>query len=283
MTRFKQYNILDADFVAQKLQDFFQEDHIDNDITTNTTQNEKTVVAQLIAREALVFAGVQIIQQGFINCTVSCNIKDGDPLQPGDLIASIEGPINDILKKERVVLNLIQRLCGIASITKKLSSITKKHNIELLDTRKTTPGLRMFEKFAVAIGGGTNHRFSLQDAVMIKDNHLKGNPDIIDIVSKAKARNPNKDIQVEVDTKEQLDIALQSEANSILLDNFNPQHLTDVVKYIRGHNTGKTKYIEISGGIKAKTLAQFCITGIDGISMGALTHNIQSKDIGLDI
>jgi nicotinate-nucleotide pyrophosphorylase (carboxylating) len=283
MTRFKQYNILDADFVAQKLQDFFQEDHIDNDITTNTTQNEKTVVAQLIAREELVFAGVQIIQQGFINCAVSCNIKDGDPLQPGDLIASIEGPINDILKKERVVLNLIQRLCGIASITKKLSSITKKHNIELLDTRKTTPGLRMFEKFAVAIGGGTNHRFSLQDAVMIKDNHLKGNPDIIDIVSKAKASNPNKDIQVEVDTKEQLDIALRSEANSILLDNFNPQHLIEVVKYIRGHNTGKTKYIEISGGITAETLAQFCIAGIDGISMGALTHNIQSKDIGLDI
>ena len=250
MTRFKQYKTLEANFVARKLQ---------------------------------VFAGEEIIKQGFSSCEVTQVSEDGKKLHSGDVVANITGPINDILKKERVILNLIQRLCGIASITNELSVITQPYNIELLDTRKTTPGLRMFEKFAVAIGGGTNHRFSLQDAVMIKDNHLMESTNILKIVSQAKESNPNKDIQIEVDTKEQLDDALKSEATSILLDNFSPSNLPDIISYIRSHNNGKEKYIELSGGITAQTLSQFCIPGVNGISMGALTHNIQSKDIGLDI
>ena len=140
-----------------------------------------------------------------------------------------------------------------------------------------------FEKFAVAIGGGTNHRFSLKDAVMIKDNHLHGNPDIIQIVAEAKHKNPGKDIQIEVDNKEQLAYALASDASSILLDNFNPDILPDIISHIQSHNTGSSKYIELSGGITAKTISQFCIPGVHGISMGALTHNVKSKDIGLDI
>ena len=188
-----------------------------------------------------------------------------------------------ILKKERVVLNLIQRLCGIASKVNQLSRQTRPYDIELLDTRKTTPGLRMFEKFAVAVGGGTNHRFSLKDAVMIKDNHLAGSPDIIHTVAKAKKENPNKDIQLEVDTQEQLKFALESEATSLLLDNFKPQILPDVIEHIRSHSKGEDIYIELSGGITEETLSNFCIKGVNGISMGALTHNITSKDIGLDI
>jgi len=119
--------------------------------------------------------------------------------------------------------------------------------------------------------------------VMIKDNHLIGNPDIIQAVSKAKQENPNKDIQIEVDTKDQLAIALESSVSSILLDNFTPETLPDTIQAIRSHVKGKNIYIELSGGITADTLSDFCIDGVDGISMGALTHNIKSKDISLDI
>ena len=283
MTRFKQHTSLNPDFVIKKLNEFFQEDNISEDITTDITQKGKQVNAILVAREKLIFAGHQIIKLGFINCQTKDIINDGSKLEAGETIAKIKGPIDEILKKERVVLNLIQRLCGIASTTHRLSQITKEHNIELLDTRKTTPGLRMFEKFAIAIGGGTNHRFSLKDAVMIKDNHLKGNSDIVQIVAKAKQKNPDKDIQVEVDTKEQLKKALESEATSILLDNFNPKTLSEALNYIQSHKTGSSKYIELSGGITSDTISEFCLPGINGISMGALTHNIQSKDIGLDI
>ena len=284
MTRFKQYTTLDPEFVSNKLADFFAEDNIKNDITTLATQTEKRQVKGVfIAKESLVFAGQEIIKQGFSDCVIDDIVDDGTWLDQGDIIATMHGDIDKMLQKERVVLNLIQRLSGIASTTKELADITNRHNIELLDTRKTTPGLRLFEKFAVTIGGGTNHRFSLKDAVMIKDNHLIGNLDILQAVSKSKQDNPTKDIQIEVDTKDQLDIVLQSEADSILLDNFKPETLPDIIQRIRSYTRGKNIYIELSGGITADTLANFCIKGVDGISMGALTHNIKSKDISLDI
>tara|TARA_B100001996_G_scaffold252592_1_gene196042 strand:+ start:980 stop:1837 length:858 start_codon:yes stop_codon:yes gene_type:complete len=284
MTRFKQYTELSPDFVKQKLEDFFAEDCIDNDITTHSTQTSNhTARAVFIAKEPLVFAGKEIINQGFSDCTIDDIVNDGESLDQGDIIATMHGNIDTILKKERVVLNLIQRLSGIASTTFKLSQITQKHNIELLDTRKTTPGLRLFEKFAVSIGGGMNHRFSLQEAVMIKDNHLIGSPDILQAVAKAKAANPSKDIQVEVDTSDQLNIVLESDATSVLLDNFKPDTLQDVLQKIRLHPKGAHMYVELSGGITADTLQDFCIDGVSGISMGALTHNIKSKDISLDI
>jgi len=284
MTRFKQHTEISPDFINKKLKEFFIEDCIDNDITTNATQqSEQNVFAQLIAKEQLVFAGKEIIIQGFSDCIINDIANDGELLKRGDIIAAMRGNIDIILKKERVILNLIQRLSGIASMAHELSKITKPYNIELLDTRKTTPGLRLFEKFAVAVGGGTNHRFSLKEAVMIKDNHLIGNPNILESVSKAKKSNPNKDVQLEVDTVKQLDIALQSEANSILLDNFKPKSLPSVIEKIKSHPKGKNMYIELSGGISANTLSNYCINGVNGISMGALTHNIKSKDISLDI
>ena len=283
MTRFKQHTALNPDFVLKKLDEFFSEDHIENDITTQTIQRNHTVEATFVAREDLIFAGNEIIKQGFADCTISMIKDDGSKLNQGDVIANISGNINTILKKERVVLNLIQRLCGIASKVNQLCQKTRKYNIELLDTRKTTPGLRMFEKFAVAIGGGVNHRFSLEDAVMIKDNHLVGSPDIIQTVAKAKHDNPGKDIQLEIDTKDQLKFALESEATSLLLDNFQSHSLPNVIQNIRSHNKGEKMYIELSGGITENTLSDFCIQGVNGISMGALTHNIKSKDIGLDI
>ena len=284
MIRHKQITKLKPEFVEKKLQEFFNEDDISEDITTNTTQQEnKTVEAYFIAKEDMIFAGKEIIKQGFNDCFIITLKNDGTHFKAGETIASIGGRSDKILKKERVILNLLQRLSGIASTTNTLAKKLKKHNIQLLDTRKTTPGLREFEKFAVSIGGGTNHRFSLKDAVMIKDNHLIGSPNLKDAVEKAASQNPGKDIEVEVDTKEQLQEALQTKATSILLDNFSPESLPETITQIRSHKNGSNIYIELSGGINSDNIDAYCIKGVNGISMGALTHNIKSKDISLDL
>ena len=285
MTRHKQHTILDPKLVAQKLEEFFTEDNIGQDITTRSTQGgAQSVTASFVAKEDMVFAGKEIINQAFVKeCSIEDIIEDGAKINKGDLIATLTGPVNIMLQKERVVLNLIQRLSGIASTTFELSQKLKPYKIQLLDTRKTTPGLRAFEKFAVCVGGGTNHRFSLKDAVMIKDNHLIGNPDIQDAASKACSANPGKDIQIEVDTIDQLHVALKTKATSILLDNFKPQKLPEAIQIIRTINKENQIYIELSGGINKENLENYCVKGIDGISMGALTHNIKSKDISLDL
>ena len=283
MIRHKQITKLKPEHVEKKLQEFFNEDNVFEDITTSTTQqNSKTVEAQFIAKEEMIFVGKEIIKQGFKDCFIISIQNDGIHFKEGDVIASIGGPSNKILKKERVILNLLQRLSGVATATHKLAKQLEKYNIQLLDTRKTTPGLREFEKFAVHVGGGINHRFSLKDAVMIKDNHLIGNSDLKEAVEKAAKANPNKDIEVEVDTKEQLNDVLETRATSILLDNFQPKDLADTIKHIRSHKNGKNMYIELSGGINSSNINDYCIRGVDGISMGALTHNIKSIDISLD-
>ena len=246
-------------------------------------QEKKAVEAHFIAKEDMVFAGKEIINQGFKECFIISLKNDGVHFKAGETIAEVSGPTEVILKKERVILNLLQRLSGIATTTNKLVKNLEKHNIQLLDTRKTTPGLREFEKFAVSVGGGINHRFSLKEAVMIKDNHLIGNPNLKDAVDNAAKKNPGKDIQVEVDTKTQLEEALDTKATSLLLDNFSPETLSETIKYIRAHKNGKNIYIELSGGINPENINEYCIKGVNGISMGALTHNIKSKDISLDL
>ena len=284
MIRHRQITKLSPDFVDKKLQEFFSEDNISEDITTNATQRaNRSVKAHFTAREDMVFAGREIIIQGFRDCKIHMAKDDGHSLSPGETIAELSGFADVILKRERVILNLLQRLSGVATTTRRLAKKLAEHHIQLLDTRKTTPGLREFEKFAVSVGGGINHRFSLRDAVMIKDNHLIGSPSLREAVAKAAAQNPNVDIEVEVDTAEQLSEALETQATSILLDNFSPESLPETIRRIRSHKNGKNIYIELSGGINSGNIDQYCIKGVDGISMGALTHNIKSRDIGLDI
>ena len=165
MTRFKQHKELPIKYIQNKLKEFFNEDDIDNDLTTQLIfSREKEAEAVFIAKENLVFAGKAIIEEAFFNCKIISIKNDGDMIAEGQSIAKIKGDIRSILKKERVVLNLIQRLSAIATKVSKLVQITKEKGIELLDTRKTTPGLRLFEKFAVVVGGGTNHRFNLSSA-----------------------------------------------------------------------------------------------------------------------
>ena len=185
--------------------------------------------------------------------------------------------------KNKPYISIVIPVFGAPSLLNELVERVKSYNIQLLDTRKTTPGLREFEKYAVFVGGGTNHRFSLKEAVMIKDNHIIGNADFHNAINNAFDENQGKDIQVEVDTKEQLKQALATKATSILLDNFDPKFLPEAVEYIRSHSSGHNIYIELSGGINATNIHSFCIKGINGISMGALTHNIKSKDISLDL
>jgi len=284
MIRHKQITKLNPKLVEKKLQEFFKEDNITEDITTNTMlKDKKTAEAHFIAKEDMIFAGKEIINQGFKECFIISLKNDGVYFKEGEIIAQLSGQTDVILKKERVILNLLQRLSGIATTTNTLVKKLEQYNIQLLDTRKTTPGLREFEKFAVSVGGGINHRFSLKDAVMIKDNHLMENPNLKEAVNNVAKLNPGKDIQVEVDTNEQLEEALETKATSVLLDNFSPQNLPDAIKYIRSHKNGANIYIELSGGITADNIDSFCIMGVDGISMGALTHNIKSKDISLDL
>ena len=284
MTRFKQHKELPIKYIQNKLKEFFNEDDIDNDLTTQLVfSREKEAEAVFIAKENLVFAGKAIIEEAFFNCKIISIKNDGDMIAEGQSIAKIKGDIRSILKKERVVLNLIQRLSAIATKVSKLVQITKEKGIELLDTRKTTPGLRLFEKFAVVVGGGTNHRVSLSSSVMLKDNHLSHTSSILKSVKQVKNLVKGKDIQVEADTVDLVNQILQSGASSILLDNFKSKKLSEVVDKIRTHPKGKNIYIELSGGITEQTLESFCILGVDGISMGALTHNVKNVDISLDI
>jgi len=287
MIRHEQYDVLNPHLVAQKLTEFFLEDNIQDDITTHSTQTDKkSVQAVFLAKENLYFSGKEIILQSFPNCQIMRIENDGSYIAKGQSIAVLQGKIQTLLSKERVVLNLLQRMSGITSQTKALTHITNPYNIQLLDTRKTTPGLRMFEKFAVCMGGGTNHRYSLKDAIMIKDNHLIGldsNRNILNITNNLRSAYPGLDLELEVDTQEQLEIALESKATAILLDNFKPAQLKELIPYIRSHPKGSNKYIELSGGITAETLLHYCIAGVDGISMGCITHNIKSKDISLDL
>ncbi len=282
MIRHEQIKSLDKDYINKKLEQFFIEDNIFEDITTISTQNKNNhAEAVFLAKEDLLFVGKQIILQGFIKCAFKNIVEDGTYLKKGSQIAVFSGPIVEILKKERVILNLVQRLSGIASTTQKLVKKTEKFGIQLLDTRKTTPGLRRFEKYAVFIGGGTNHRYSLKDSVMIKDNHLIGNSSFEESVNKALSKNPNKDIQVEVDSSNQLREVLKTKVTSILLDNFQPKSLAQAISMIRKKK--KKIYIELSGGINMSNINSYCVNGVDGISVGALTHNIKSKDISLDL
>ena len=284
MIRHEQITSIDKNYINKKLEQFFIEDNIFEDITTMSTQNKnKHVEAIFLAKEDLLFVGKQIILQGLKECVFKYIADDGANVKKGSKIAVFSGPIIEILKKERVVLNLIQRLSGIASTTRKLVKKTQKLGIQLLDTRKTTPGLRRFEKYAVFVGGGTNHRYSLKDSVMIKDNHLIGNSNFQESVDKAFTKNSNKDIQVEVDSNKQLAEALKTKVTSILLDNFHPKAIDKAVSMIRKKEKDKKIYIELSGGINTSNINSYCIKGVDGISMGALTHNIKSKDISLDL
>lgn len=257
------------------------------DVTSESTVPvEEYAEAHLVARESCVLSGVEVAAKVFhkVNPELVCEVRvqDGNLVEKGGVVLVIKGSARSILTAERVALNFIQHMCGVATGTAEYVKAAGNPDVMLLDTRKTTPGLRIFEKYAVLCGGGTNHRIGLYDAVLIKDNHLaswakKHGTGVGAAVAEARAQYPNLKIEVEVDTVEQLKEALTAKPDWVLLDNMPPKILRKCVALCKG--VCKT---EASGGINLNTIYDIAQTGVDAISVGALTHSAPSIDLALD-
>ena len=281
-TLYTQHTKLSSQYIDHKLNEFLIEDHANTDLTTQVTllNNTTQATAQIIAEQQLIFTGTDIIKHTFGTTQNKFLISDGKHCEPGEVIATITGDAQLLLSRERVLLNLLQRLSGVATLTNKYVKQLNSKTIKILDTRKTTPGLRLFEKQAVTIGGGYNHRLDLEAGAMFKDNHLAVAQDIYLSLAKLKKRYPDKKIQIEVDTIKQLQTLCDDCAiniDSILLDNMLPEEVVGCSQIIRKHFP--TCFIEVSGGITLDNLSNYKNLDVDGISVGAITHQAVSKNI----
>ena len=245
--------------------------------------NEKGKV-KLLAKENGIIAGVALSKYLFITidptAVVSVFIQDGSRIHTGDIVLEVEGNSIKLLQAERLVLNYIQRLSGIATSTSKYAALVTHTSCTILDTRKTTPGLRVLEKWAVALGGGGNHRMGLYDMIMLKDNHIDFSGGILPAVKKVRnyLEQNNKSLQIEVETRDISEVlqAIEAQADRIMLDNFTVQQTKEAVELIAGRAE-----IESSGGITKETIVSYAECGVDFISVGALTHQIASLDLSL--
>lgn len=248
-----------------------------------------TSKATIVTREPVVVAGTVISGSAFLTVDPDLQIEilqpDGSEIDSGESIMSIHGSTRAILTAERTSLNFLQRLSGVATVTQSYVRAVENTEVQVLDTRKTTPGWRALEKAAVAAGGGTNHRMGLYDAVMVKDNHLVagGAPeDITAAIKAARVKYSDISIELEVDTLEQLEIYLKiPNIDVILLDNMEPSTLTQAVA-IRNEQAPSVK-LEASGGVTLDTITSIAATGVDFISVGALTHSVRAVDLSLEL
>lgn len=282
---YPQLKSLPEEYIKNKVNEFLLEDAPNGDFTANAIfpipRKSKGVIE---AEENIVFAGRQIIPYFFDEfAKINMYCDDGDYIQNKATIAVIETDVNHLLRVERPLLNLLQRLCGVATTTRKYVELAKSSGIRILDTRKTTPGLRIFEKYAVICGGGTNHRIDLSSGILIKDNHIAAAGSITLAVKSVKDMNYSLPIEVEVDNFEQIEEALRCEIDGILLDNFSQENTKKAVNFIRNFPTEKKIFIESSGGINLKNIEQYFTTGIDAISVGALTHSAPAANIHIEL
>ena len=277
---YKQIKSIPKKIIIKKLDDFFKEDEILEDETSNIFIDPKTqTVVDFVSEFEGVFCGAEIIKNAFTEkCKVTNFIGDGFKVKPTMKLARVEGPAFEILRKERVVLNLVQKMSGVSTETSKYISKAYRKNIKILDTRKTTPGIRIFEKYAVKCGGGTNHRMSLKKGIMIKDNHIGANESVSAILKKAK--NRKVPIQVEIDNKKQLEEAIRFDIDAVLLDNMEPEEIKKCIQIIKEKK--ENIFIEVSGGITLKSVNKYLIKGVDAISVGAIIHQAQFKNIKLE-
>jgi nicotinate-nucleotide pyrophosphorylase (carboxylating) len=240
--------------------------------------------AELNAREPGVFAGAAVVVATFAAVSaeviVDMRIADGDRFEAGDVIAVISGPARAVLRGERIALNLVQRMSGIATLTAHFVAEVTGTTAHVVDTRKTTPGLRALERHAVRCGGGYNHRYSLSDAVLAKDNHLAVlDGSVTDAITAARAAlGHTTHIEVEVDRIDQIEPVLAGGVDTIMLDNFSLDGLREGVAIV----AGRAK-VEANGGVSLDTVKAIAQTGVDLISVGALTHSVRSLDLGLDV
>jgi len=257
------------------------------DISTEATiPAGSTSVAVIHAKEDGIIAGLPVAELVFqvVDPTLAFKalVQEGERISRGTVIAEVEGSTHSLLTGERLALNLMQRLSGIATKTRSFVDRVGELPTRLVDTRKTTPGHRMLEKYAVRVGGGANHRYGLYDAVMIKDNHIKGAGGITAAVSAARKRIPHTmKIEVETESMAQIEETLAAGADIIMLDNMSPGDMTNAVKHIRAQ--APHVIIEASGGVSLDTVRAIAETGVDVISVGALTYSFHSLDISLDL
>lgn len=274
------------ELIDQLLELAFAEDIGDGDHTTLSTIPADAMGRQhLLVKEEGILAGVEIARKVFAkldpSLKMTVSIGDGARVRPGDIAFVVEGPVRSLLMAERTMLNIMQRMSGIATTTDRYQSRLEGLDCKVLDTRKTTPGLRMLEKEAVKIGGGCNHRIGLFDMVLIKDNHVDFAGGIDKAVSRAKEycreKGKNLKIEVEVRNTDEIRQAIAAGVDRIMLDNFTPARTAEAVKLIRSEAPGVE--IESSGGITIDTLRAYGEAGVDFVSVGALTHSVKGLDM----
>lgn len=270
--------------LRSQLEKFFIEDIGEQDITTDLIFADDTdgeIV--FLAKDEGIFCGEEIVKTGFqlLNNEISTRVfvKDGQAIKYGDQLARVSGKIADLLKGERVILNLVQRMSGIATLTHKTVTTLDSEHTKVCDTRKTTPGLRMLEKYAVRCGGGFNHRFGLYDGVMIKDNHIAFAGSISKAVEAIRKNAGHMvKIEVETETEEQVIEAVNAGADVIMFDNRTPDEIKELIKLVPSNII-----TEASGGIQLANIADYRETGVDYISLGYLTHSYKALDISVKV
>ncbi len=261
-----------------------EEDIGTGDITTNSIVPKTAKTVGIIhTKESGVIAGIEVAERVFKyldpQIKFIAKVKDGDKVEPRTVLAEVRGSARAILTGERLALNFLQRLSGIATKTAVLVDLVSMYPVRIVDTRKTTPGLRMLEKYAVRVGGGYNHRFGLYDAILIKDNHIKAAGGISNAINLARRNNPHTvKIEVEVQELAGVEEALMAKADIIMLDNMEPSLMKEAVELINGR-----ALVEASGGISEETVVAVAKSGVNLISVGAITHSAKALDISLDI
>lgn len=250
------------------------------DLTAGLVPPGATVEAAIVARAAGVVAGRLAASEAFSSVdagiAVTWRLGDGDRVAPGTVVATVAGPLASVLSAERTVLNLLGHLSGIASLTRRYVDAAGGHT-RVRDTRKTTPGLRALEKAAVRAGGGVNHRASLSEGILVKDNHLAGLT-IAEAVSRSKQRWPGQACEIECDTLEQVVAAVAAGADMVLVDNMTPEQVAEAVAAVGGRVS-----VEVSGGVTLDTIGAYAAAGADLVAVGAITHSAPVLDIGLDL
>jgi nicotinate-nucleotide pyrophosphorylase (carboxylating) len=259
-----------------------EEDVGDGDVTTAGTVTPGTIAGGIfLVKSPLVVAGLAVAAEVFsqVDSRVEFSAlrSDGEVCRTGDLLAEVRGPASALLTAERTALNFLQRLCGIATITRRFVEAAGDR-ISVLDTRKTTPGLRTLEKYAVRAGGGVNHRFGLFDAVLIKDNHVRLAGGVTAALRRMRASRPDMPLEVEAQSLDEVDEALEAGTSRILVDNMSTGEIREAVRRCQGRAT-----VEISGGVTLARMPELAVTGAEYVSIGALTHSAPAADISLEL
>jgi nicotinate-nucleotide pyrophosphorylase (carboxylating) len=271
--------------VLKQVQAALEEDVGAGDLTALLVPATQQVTATIIARETAVICGIPWVQTCFkqvdANVKINWQVAEGERVQSNQLLCEITGLARSLLTSERCALNFLQTLSATATETRKYVDAIAGTNAQILDTRKTIPGLRLAQKYAVTIGGGHNQRLALYDGILIKENHIAAAGSIRAVMAKAFTLNTGKSIQIEVENMSQLKEALDAGATSILLDNFSTEQLTEAVSF--NQQSGKRTVLEASGGIGLKNIREIALTGVDRISIGSITKNIQALDLSMRI